>query len=70
MSRQKLPVRATYRNMAHSPNHEYPFHFVGMIEDQKRYVITGLTNEQAQILYDELGKALSNNHNETDSSDG
>jgi hypothetical protein len=65
VSRQKLPVRAVYKQMAHSPNHEYPFHFVGMIEDQKRYVITGLTEEQAKNLYGELGKAL-NNSDETD----
>jgi hypothetical protein len=35
-----------------------------MIEEQKRYVITGLTDEQARILYEELGKKL-NNGNET-----
>lgn len=64
MSRSKLPVRAVFKQMAHSPNHEYPFHFVGMIEEQKRYVITGLTDEQARILYEELGKKL-NNGNET-----
>lgn len=65
MPRQKLPVRAVYRQMAHSPKHEFPFHFVGMIEDQKRYVITGLTNDQAKALYVELGKALSENGNES-----
>lgn len=54
MSRQKLPVRAKFRQVAHSPNHEYPWHLVGVIEDQKRYVITGLTEEDAKTLYDKL----------------
>jgi hypothetical protein len=44
--------------MAHSPAHEFPFHFVGMIEDDKRYVIIGLTNEQAVELYMKLGTEL------------
>lgn len=64
MSRQKLPVRAVYRQMAHSPNHEYPFHFVGVIEDQKRYVITGLTNDQAKDLYERLDAIFSANGSE------
>jgi len=62
MARQKLPVRAKFKQMAYSPTHEFPFHFVGMIEEQKRYVITGLTQDQAKVLYEQLGKVL----NETD----
>ena len=61
MSRQKLPVRATYRQVAHSPNHEYPWHLVGMIEDQKRYVITGLTDDSAKELYEKLKEHFNGN---------
>lgn len=64
MSRQKIPVRATFREVALSPNHEsFPFHFVGMIESEKRYVIAGMTEEQARKLYEKLGQALSQNGN-------
>lgn len=62
MARQKLPIRAKFKQMAHSPHHEFPFHFVGMIEDQKRYVITGLTTDQARVLYAQLGKVLNETH--------
>jgi hypothetical protein len=58
MARQKLPLRIVYRDLAHSPNHTFPFHLTGMIEEEKRHVIAGLTEEQARKLYEKLGKAL------------
>jgi hypothetical protein len=64
MSRQKLPLRAAYRQVAHTPNHEFPFHFVGMIEGEGRHVITGLTNEQAKECYEKLGEMLASNGTE------
>lgn len=62
MPRQKLPVRAEFRQLSKSPDgHKFPFHIVGMIEDEKRYVVTGLTEDQAKQAYEQLGKALNMN---------
>ena len=61
MSRQKLPVRATFRQVAHSPNHEFPWHIVGMIEEEKRYAILGLTEEMALELYGKFKEHFNGN---------
>ncbi|HEY1248817.1 MAG TPA: hypothetical protein VGE97_07520 [Nitrososphaera sp.] len=62
MSRTKLPLRTTFRQIAPAPDHDpFDFYLIGIIEDEKRHVITGLTEEAAKYLYDKLGEALNGN---------